>query len=96
MWVCNLFAYRSPSPKVMKMMEDPVGEWNDAHISRLVLKADLIVCGWGNDGAHRGRSGEMRRMLSSYKPHCLAITKHGEPVHPLYQRGDIMPQRMAA
>ncbi len=92
LFVGNLFAFRSKSPKVMMGQSDPVGPDNDKHLLALaetVLRGHgLILAGWGINGVHRGRSEEVADMLSSYDLMCLGVTKNRQPWHPLYVKGD--------
>ena len=82
----NLFAFRSPHPKVMKAAAKPVGPANDVHIVHQATAADRIVLAWGNDGAHRGRDREVLELLGSLGKELwhLGLTKPGQPRHPLY------------
>jgi len=91
----NLFAYRSPHPRVMKAQAEPVGPDNDWHIIDQALCADLMVIAWGNDGAHRGRDEEVLEMLSKHQIPlwCLGTTGQGQPNHPLYLRADTKLER---
>ena len=41
--VCNLFALRSPYPKVLKDSGDPVGPENDKWVMKSARRADVIV-----------------------------------------------------
>ena len=83
----NLFAFRSPHPRVMKAAPDPVGVMNDSVILEQARLADRIVVAWGNDGAHRGRASEVLKLLGdSPTLWCLKLNKTGEPFHPLYAR----------
>jgi hypothetical protein len=78
----NIFAFRATDPRYMKAQADPVGADNDAHIKRVAAGAGLIVAGWGEHGAHRGRAAEMVKMIPGL--HSLRITRNGQPCHPLY------------
>ncbi len=94
--VANIFALRSTDPKGLKKTDDPVGPGNDAAIVKLAKRADLIIIGWGTHAALNNRHTEVLDLLTPHcDPHCLAITKHGFPKHPLYLRGDLKPQRFA-
>lgn len=87
--VANLFAIRATDPADMLLADDPVGPDNDAHLVALSEQADLVVGGWGNDGAHRGRAACVRALLPGLL--CLKQNKSGEPSHPLYLRGSLRP-----
>ncbi len=43
--VSNIFALRSTDPKGLKLVDDPIGDQNDAAIVRLAKRADLVVVG---------------------------------------------------
>lgn len=94
--VLNLFAYRATDPRDMKAAADPIGPSNDeVIISACTMRgrADVIICGWGNHGAHLNRAQAVRRLLAEHAVplHCLRITKAGQPQHPLYIARDVMP-----
>lgn len=80
----NLFAYRSPSPKVMKSQELPIGKSNDDIILDEAKQSDLIIASWGTHGSHLNRDKEVLELLKDYDLHALDVTKHGHPKHMLY------------
>lgn len=80
--MANLFAFRTPWPRVLRRAANPVGPRNDAWLRRLVDEAELTVAAWGNHGDYMDRDRQVVKMLR--KPKCLAITKRGRPKHPLY------------
>ena len=82
--VVNLFAYRTPSPAVLRRAADPVGPDNDAILAEVAGWADLVVVGWGNGGRWRGRDTAVRRLLGPAEVVCLGLTRLGQPRHPLY------------
>lgn len=100
----NLYAYRATDPR--ELHEAPgagadsrgefVGGWDinlqvvQAHASM----SKLIVCAWGADpGPLAARTAEVlgRVAHSGREVVALALTKHGQPRHPLYVRGDVEP-----
>ena len=83
----NLFAYRSTDPEKMKEAADPVGPDNDRHILETCRGAALVVCCWGSDGEHLGRDRRVLELLAGIPLHALALTKEGQPRHPLYLKG---------
>ena len=91
--VGNLFALRSTDPAVMKAHNAPIGPENDAYLDKLIQQADLIVCAWGAHGKFRNRGDNvLRRIRAAGKtPHCLRMTKAGQPEHPLYLPGELRP-----
>ncbi|MEP2103074.1 MAG: DUF1643 domain-containing protein [Parasphingorhabdus sp.] len=82
----NLFAFRATHPKVMKRHIDPVGRHNDAAIRLAVRLSRQHIAGWGTDGGFECRDLHVCRMLAvdGVELHCLGLTKHGFPRHPLY------------
>lgn len=84
----NLFAFRSPHPKVMKEASEPVGPENDRHIVAQAAVAGRIVLAWGNHGSYLGRDLDVLDMLADYDLWCFGRTNAGQPKHPLYLRAD--------
>jgi hypothetical protein len=79
----------------MKAVADPVGGGNDAAILRAAREAALVVCAWGNHGAHRQRSRHTieRLRAAGVALHVLRMNGAGEPAHPLYLPGSLQPSR---
>ena len=95
--VINLFAFRATQPAAMKRAADPVGPDNDAVIvevlSEAALAGDVVICGWGNHGRHRGRDREAAALAASTGAvlHALQTNADGSPKHPLYIGHHIPP-----
>ena len=87
--MANLFAFRATEPEVMFAAHDPIGRDNDSWLIELSQKAAIVVAAWGNSGSFKGRSNEVKQLLSNL--HCLKINKSGEPAHPLYQKASLQP-----
>ena len=91
--VTNLFGWRATDPAVMKAARDPVGRGNDRAIVRAARESAIVVCAWGNHGAHLGRSAEVRALLerARIQPRVLRMNAGGEPAHPLYLPAHLKP-----
>jgi hypothetical protein len=89
--VTNVFAWRATDPGRMKAAKDPVGRGNDAAILRAARQSVLVVCAWGNHGAHLERSTQVRQLLAEagVALHVLRLNASGEPAHPLYLPGKL-------
>ena len=89
--VTNVFGWRATDPGDMKAAADPVGPGNDKAIVRAAREAGIVVCAWGNHGAHGERSARVRELLSQagVETHALKVNAGGEPAHPLYLRKDL-------
>ena len=92
--VTNLFGWRATDPDDMKAARDPVGRGNDRAIVQAAREAAIIVCAWGNHGAHLGRSKRVLELLGGVKLHALRMNGAGEPAHPLYLPGTLRPQEI--
>ena len=92
--VTNIFAWRSTDPKQLSLVKNPVGAGNDRAILDAAKKAKLVVCAWGNHGAHLGRGGKVKAMLDLHgvRLHCLKTNSGGDPAHPLYLPGSLAPK----
>ena len=93
--VGNTFAYRATDKKRLRLVADPVGPDNDSHLIAMAKEAAIVVFAYGQPG-HRTlapRGIEVARLLRSKgaKPHVLALSKAGVPMHPLYLRGSLRP-----
>jgi hypothetical protein len=96
--VTNLFAWRATDPDEMKSAREPVGKGNDAAILAAAREAKLVICAWGNHGAHLGRSAKVAALLNraGVRLHVLKMNAGGEPAHPLYLSGSLRPQSWRA
>ncbi|HEX7055121.1 MAG TPA: DUF1643 domain-containing protein [Burkholderiales bacterium] len=90
--VTNLFAWRATDPREMKAAGDPVGRGNDRAILAAAREAAIVVCAWGNHGAHLERSQKVRQLLSGIALHALRVNGSGEPAHPLYLPASLQPR----
>ena len=93
----NLFAVRTPDPKVMKQAEDPVGPDNDAWILKEAEHTRYgegkIILDWGTHGAFCDRDKEVVKLLkdAGLTLWCMGLTKASHPKHILYLPGDLEP-----
>ena len=90
---CNLFAYRSPDPKALVDLNDPVGPDNDESLTEAAKSADMIVCAWGDGppALRRKLTERVRKVVAILKSadahgklHALGkdLTRKGQPRHP--------------
>jgi hypothetical protein len=88
--VANAYAIRSPDPRLIYLVDDPVGPDNDEQILAAAATADAVLCAWGVHGGRYGRGDAVLALLlaGGARCHYLALTKNGHPKHPLYVRGD--------
>lgn len=85
-WIVNLFAFRSPSPRSLRKAADPVGPRNSKHLAEVLDSVDDIVVAWGAEAMAR-EPGERFAWLAEQanrKLLCLGTTVRGAPRHPLY------------
>ena len=91
--ITNIFAWRSTDPKALMLVENPVGRANDAAIVKAAREARLVVCAWGNHGAHVNRSQAVLELLrkTRIRTHALRVNGAGYPAHPLYLPASLKP-----
>jgi hypothetical protein len=92
----NLFAWRSTDAAELKKAAAPIGPDNDTALAEIIAGAPVIVCAWGNGGALLARDVQIVKMISDARkvPHCLRMTKLGQPCHPLYLPASLRPVPM--
>ena len=84
LYMVNLFAFRTKSPKLMQSAEDPVGKLNDGWLLNMAVRAAAIVVCWGTNGGFRDRDRKVLELLKPYNLFCLDVNTNGSPAHPLY------------
>jgi hypothetical protein len=84
MSIVNLFAYRSPDPKQLYKVKDPIGVENDLAISEQFEQADAIILGWGQEKIAESYPYDLNKLCKGKKVYCLGRNKNGSPKHPLY------------
>lgn len=79
MCVGNLYAYRTPYPKVLKRVSDPEGPENRKYIRDMINSGSFqrVVYAWGNGEKEPQWLRELVR-----EPYCIALSKKGIPRHP--------------
>lgn len=88
----NLFAYRAPYPKVLRLVPDPIGPDNDRSLLEAKQRAQIIIVAWGHHGTLGNRHQAVFPLLADKGClYCLGMTKAGHPRHPLYVRSDTTP-----
>lgn len=88
--VVNLFAYRTPDPRALSRVANPVGEDNDRFLTQAVTRSHCLVVAWGTKGALLSRDQVVLDLLTGQNClYCLGMTKDGHPLHPLYVKGDV-------
>jgi hypothetical protein len=96
--VVNLFAYRSTSPDVLHIVEDPIGPENRHHIQQAVKTVrGPVVCAWGTGGGYLDQDKAVLGWIRDLgvSPMVLKLTKYGHPFHPLYLPGNLTPMPWA-
>lgn len=84
----NLYAFRATDPNDLFAAPEMVGPENDHTLALAHGSSDLIICAWGNHGTGK----RVKDVLALYAaPHCLGVTMHGAPRHPLYVKADFLP-----
>jgi hypothetical protein len=91
--ITNIFGWRATDPADMKAVRDPVGRGNDAALLEAARTARLVVCAWGNHGAHRERAANVVHLLraNAIELNYLQMNGSGHPAHPLYLSGKLKP-----
>jgi hypothetical protein len=93
--VVNLYAYRAADPSELWRAADPVGPNNDSWLRAAVTGARKsggpVVAAWGAH-ARTDRISAVLELPGVAPISVLALTKGGQPRHPLYLRANLTPQ----
>ncbi len=100
-WVVNLFALRTPSPK--EMMLHPQPNPSDAEYQMKTVmsfvreKNGMCIAAWGAHGWWQQQNQRVIKWFHDEKIplYALGFTKDGHPKHPLYIRADTKPVEFA-
>jgi hypothetical protein len=87
-YIANLFALRSTDPAELKNVDDPIGPDNDKYIQIVNGSCDKTVLMYGNNGTLLDRHLEVLNILYPVDIYCVGLTNSGNPMHPLYMKGD--------
>ncbi len=87
----NLFAYVNTYPNEMKKQDNPIGKDNDDWLKKYAEYADIVIAAWGNDGAFKNRSSEVKKLITNL--YYLQLNQTGEPTHPRCFSYDLKPQK---
>jgi hypothetical protein len=91
--VVNLFALRSRHPRALQLAADPIGPENDAQLRQAGgLSNQPILVAWGAHGAYYPIRVDAVMGLLHRAVRCLALTKDGQPGHPLMLSYKCQPQ----
>jgi hypothetical protein len=86
-FVGNLYAFRSTDPKVLRYINNPIGEDNIQHIQHLIGLTERVIYAWGN---HQKEPSWLCDLVDI--PYCIDVSKNGIPKHPLYLKSELQPK----
>lgn len=89
--VVNLYALRSTDPAALWRSADPVGPDNDKHLAAAAAGDGPLIAAWGAN-AKPERIAAVLALPGMDRLNALALTKTGQPRHPLYLPGGLTPQ----
>ncbi len=86
----NVFALRSPDPRLLATATDPCGPGNRRALLRESQRCRMLVAAWGN---HCPAEHSLRiATLLNRDLYCFRRNKGGQPAHPLYLPQPVQPQ----
>jgi hypothetical protein len=87
-YIGNYFSFRSTDPKGLlgKTFEEIAPLENIRHIYEMKAECDMHVLAYGNFAVK-----DVEPMIVDDCWHYLKLTKAGNPCHPLYLKGDLVP-----
>lgn len=96
--VCNLTPYRATGPKQLEDIPTSELDTNLQFIDTYAAEAAATIFAWGGNADKRGQAYRMASllMLEHKGAMCLGVSQSGQPLHPLYQKGDSLPLMFTA
>lgn len=90
--VVNLFAYRSPHPKDLETVDDPVGPCNEKFLLG-TFRLKLVLVAWGATQIGRAQIRDVVKMARKRDVtlHCLGVNADGSPIHPMARGKNRVP-----
>jgi len=85
----NMFAFRSTNVKTLRLLDDPVGMFNDDYLAQIMMEADIVIAAWGPlaklPKPLHGRWKEVVAIANRVGRHlhCWGTALDGHPRHPL-------------
>jgi hypothetical protein len=90
-YVANTNPYRATDPKAAQVPPEDVLALNDQWIGKLSRQVQWVVAAWGGK-ANRALAERALTVIRRFRPvHAIALSKDGQPKHPLYLPGDSQP-----
>jgi hypothetical protein len=86
--IVNLFAFRTPNPKLLVQAKDPVGVSNQKYQKIALEAAELVICGWGALPMAQQLGRNLVQAYPTIAFQCLGKSSSGAPRHPLYLKTD--------
>lgn len=95
-YMLNIFAYRATKQKNMYEADGQIGIANDAYIKTYSKMSVLSIIAWGAEPNYSYDKMMFNLRVEKilpliHNPHYLALTKNGQPRHPLYLKKDLKP-----
>jgi hypothetical protein len=95
-YVGNTFAYRATDKRRLRLVADPKGPENEAHLIAMAKAAGIVIFAYGQPGCARLRPCGLamaKRIVQKtrIKPYVLKLSKDGTPCHPLYLSNWLKP-----
>jgi len=94
--VLNIYAIRSTDQKQILGRVGPSNDWwLKTAFEFAARKGVPVVCAWGVKHKDRGDSVRTIAAVAGVQLQCLRSSKNGEPCHPLYLPGNLVPIPLA-
>jgi hypothetical protein len=91
LWMANLYGLRSPKPRALRLVDDPIGPTTDHWLAHMRERSDLVVACWGADPMATPERVAAVRAIVGDELHAIRVTKTRRPEHPLYLPGELRP-----